>query len=143
MARITIEPGEAHEATSCECCGNKTETVHGFVYNNDDAYAVYFASWTIGHSERGVTMAIGLGEWGDGAASSQRRSIGLQCRTTDDEIQFMVIEPDQSPWGRKEFLGRMLPRETALQDSAIKEFFQIAERVVDDDPRVSNFIKGA
>ena len=88
-------------------------------------------------------MAIGLGEWGDGAASSQRRSIGLQCRTTDDEIQFMVIEPDQSPWGRKEFLGRMLPRETALQDSAIKEFFQIAERVVDDDPRVSNFIKGA
>jgi hypothetical protein len=143
VARITIEPGEAKEPTYCECCGNKTLTVHGFVYNNNDAYAVYFASWTIGHLERGVTMAIGLGQWGEGATPNQRRSVSLECRTTEEQIQFAVIDPGQSPLGRTEFLGRMLPRDAALKDAEIKEFFHIAEHVVHDDPRISSFINEA
>ncbi len=103
MAKITIEPGEAKESTYCECCGNKTETVYGFVYNNNDAYAVYFASWTIGHLERGVTMAIGLGGWAEGGIPDQRRSVGFECRTTEDQIQFAVIDPEQSLWGAQNF----------------------------------------
>ena len=143
MTKITIEPGEAKEPTYCECCGNKTETVHGFVYNNNDAFAVYFASWTIGHSSKAVTIAIGLGDWGEGATPKQRHSIGLECRTTEDQIQFAVIDPEQSPWGRTEFIGRMLPRQEALKDSAIKKFFHIAEHVIHDDPRISSYINGA
>jgi hypothetical protein len=143
VARITIELGEAKEPTYCECCGNKTLTVHGFVYNNNDAHAVYFASWTIGHMEKGVTIAIGLGEWGDGASLSQRRSVGLECRTTEEQIQFAVIDPEQSPWGCSEFLGRMLHRDAALKDVEIKEFFHIAEHLVHDDPRISEFINEA
>jgi hypothetical protein len=143
VARISIEPGKAKEPTYCECCGNKTLTVHGFVYNNNNAYAVYLACWTVGHPERGVAMAIGLGEWGEGASPDQRRSVGLECRTTDNQIQFAVIDPEQSPWGRTEFLGRMLPRDTALKDAEIKEFFHIAEHVVQEDPRVSSFINEA
>jgi len=140
MAKITIEQGPEQEPKYCTCCGNKTLTVHGFVYNDNNAYAVYFASWTLGHRERGVSMAIGLGEWGDGSSPEKRRSMGLECRTTGDQYQFVVIEPEQSPWGKSEFLGRMLPREKALDDIQIKEFFQIADHIIQEDPRVRAFL---
>ena len=143
MSTITIELGEQKEPTYCECCGNKNETVHGFVYNNNDAYAVYFASWTVSHLERGVTMAIGIGEWGEEAIPTQRFSVGIECRTTKDQIQFAIIDPEQSPWGRTEFLGRMLSREAALNHSSIKDIFNIAEHVVHDDTRISSFINEA
>ena len=140
MAKITIEQGPEEDPKRCACCGNKTLTVHGFVYRDNNAHAVYFASWTIGHSERGVAMAIGLGEWGDGSSPETRRSIGLECRTTDDKFQFMIIDPGQSPWGKSEFLGRMLPREKALTDLQIDDFFQIADHIVQEDPRVRAFL---
>lgn len=140
MTKITIEQGPEQESKFCTCCGNKTLTVHGFVYDDNNAYAVYFASWTPGHRERGLSMAIGLGEWGEGSSSGKRRSIGLECRTTGEQYQFMVIEPEQSPWGKSEFLGQMLPREKARDDFQIKEFFQIADHIVQEDSRVRAFL---
>jgi hypothetical protein len=90
-----------------------------------------------------VAIAIGTGEWVDGATPAQRRSVGLQCRVSDDQLQFMVQEPDQSPWGEKDFLGRMLSRASALEDPRLSEVFHIAEQVVADDARVAEFIATA
>lgn len=140
MTKITIEQGPEQEPRYCECCRNKTLTVHGFVYRDNSAHAVYFASWTLAHPERGVTMAISLGEWGEGSSPENRRSVALECRTTEDQYQFMIIDPEQSPWGKSEFLGRMLPREKALDDSRIDEFFRIADHIVQEDPRVKAFV---
>lgn len=143
MTVVTLELGDEHEPTTCSCCGNTTRTVHGFVYADGDAHAVYFATWTQGHVEKGVVMAVGVGEWGEGASPGRRRSVGLECRLGADQVQFTLTDPEQSPWGRTEFLGQMLSREAALKDPALPEIFHIAEHVVTDDARVAEFIAKA
>src|SRR5689334_8632818 len=83
MSIVTLEPGETHEPRPCECCGKKSHTVHGFVYENGDAHAVYFAAWSEGHQELGVTMAIALGEWGDESGPADRYNAdGLSVPTS-------------------------------------------------------------
>lgn len=139
---LHVELGDADRPSRCECCGQVTRTVHGFVYRGDDAYAVYYAGWSEGHADRGVTMAIAVGEWGDDSAVSDRTSIGLRARSTASQIEFAVLDPDESPWGHTDLLGAMVPRAVALKHRVLKVIFEIAERVVRDDSRVAAFLQG-
>jgi hypothetical protein len=136
MPKITIELGEERELSHCECCGNVTRSVHGFLYKDNDAYAVYFASWTDNHKERVVTIAIGLGEWGDNATEEDRFSVGLNAWSVAEQKNFAVIEPSDSPWGATKFIGRMMSRDSVLASPEKEEFFHVAEHIVNDDPRI-------
>src|SRR5437868_558522 len=114
MGEISLELGGSSEPYLCPCCNQVSQTIWGFVYEDGDAHAVYYAGWTLGHKHEGVTIAIGLGEWGDDTGPEGRYSVGLEARTTDSDILFAVIDPDRSPWGNTEFIGRMLSRDEAL-----------------------------
>ena len=137
MSVITIEIRDIKGPHPCDCCGANTYNVRGFVYEDGDAHAVYFAGWSEGHEDRGVSLAIGLGDWGEGSGVADRYSVGLEARVTDAEIQFAVIDPARSPWGETKFLGRMMERQQALAHPAIKHIFHLAEHIVRDDPRVN------
>jgi hypothetical protein len=137
---LTLELGEEDPPNKCQCCGKKSRSVHGFAYRNGDAYAVYYAGWAEGHPERGVTMAIATGEWGDDSDVADRVSIGIEAKTSESRIQFTVLDPEQSPWGRTELLGELLQRQVALQHSQLKQFFELAESVVREDVRVKTFL---
>lgn len=136
---LTLEQGEESMPTACECCGRYSRTVHGFVYRNDDAYAVYYAGWSEGHPERGVTMAIAMGEWGDDSDASDRVSVGVRAFASSSEIHFSILDPEESPWSRTDLLGDMIPRKVALHHPSLKEVFTIAEVLVEHDFRVRDF----
>lgn len=133
---LTLEPGPEDPPTKCSCCEKMSRTVHGFVYRNKDAYSIYYAGWSEGHPDRGVTMAIAVGEWAEGSDASDRVSMGLEARATETQIQFAVLNPERSPWRKTDLLGEMLPREKALRHPALKEIFEVAEYVVRYDARV-------
>ena len=137
---LQLEAGEADRPTRCDCCGRVSRTVHGFIYKDGDAYAVYYAGWSEGHPDRGVTMAIAVGEWTDDSTTSDRVSVGIESRSTASEIQFSVLEPEQSPWGHTELLGAMLARPKALAHPVLPEIFEVAEYVVAHDERVASFL---
>ena len=143
MATLTIELGDEIEPALCQCCGNETRRVYGFVFQDSNAYAVYFAAWTVGHVETGVAIAICLGDWGEDSSPTGRYCVSLMCRATDDQFQFTVIDPTQSPWADITLVGKRLRREEALAHPEAGEFFHIAEHVISDDPRVSSFLKTA
>lgn len=48
----------------CECCGAEEVRLTRFVYQDGDAFAVYYAKFTRGHSKPVVYGLIGLGAWG-------------------------------------------------------------------------------
>jgi hypothetical protein len=137
---LKIELGEDPPPTRCECCGAATSTAHGFVYEAGDARAIYYAGWSAGHPDRGVTMAIAIGDWDEGADASKRVSIGLAAYSTEKEIQFSVLSPENSPWGRTDLLGRMLPRSEALRHPLLQEAYAIAEHIATHDGRVADFL---
>jgi hypothetical protein len=140
MIGLSLEPGLQEEGAICDCCGAQSTTVHGFVYESGDACAIYYAGWSAQHPERGVTMVIATGEWDEGSGPTDRVSIGLQALSTGTEIHFSVLEPDQSPWGKTELFGEMLPRDKALHHSSLRKTLEIAEFVVREDPRTHSFL---
>lgn len=133
---LSLEAGPLEAGTVCDCCGTRSTTVHGFVYRNGDAFAVYYAGWSDQHRERGVTLAIATGEWAEGSGPQDRTSIGLEARPTAAEIQFTTVGPEQSPWGETPLFGRMLSRDHAKASPSLSSTLEVAEVIVRDDPRV-------
>jgi hypothetical protein len=140
MSVLRLELGESRDAAPCECCGAKSRTAHGFVYRDGDAYAVYYAGWSDGHPGRGVSLAIAVGEWTDGSSPADRVSIGILATPTPSSVDFMVLNPTESPWGDTPLLGKMLGREHALAHPMLKEAMRIATHIVRDDTHVRRFL---
>jgi hypothetical protein len=140
MSTLQLELGEFGEAGRCACCNATSRTVHGFVYRDGDAYAVYYGGWSDGHPERGVSLAIAVGEWTEGTSPADRVSIGMIAMPTPSSVNFGVLNPTESPWGDTPLLGKMLERAQALTHPALKAVMHVAEHVVLEDTRVRRFL---
>jgi hypothetical protein len=135
MGEISIEPSGQRDPYKCPHCGNESHTVWGFVYCDGNAYAVYYAGWTLGHEDTGVL--IGMGEWGEGTEPDNRYSFGLVVRSHGSDFAFMVVGPDDSPIGEVKFIGHLLSRQEALSHPEIQDVYHVAEHIVRDDPRLA------
>jgi hypothetical protein len=128
------------KASRCHCCGNAGWTGHGFVYRNGDAYAVYYCAWSQAHPERGVSLAIAVGEWDDNSSVRDRTCVGVEAYEGETEVLFRVLDPTESPWPQTDLLGLMLSREEALKSAIIVDIFAIAESIARKHPALSQFL---
>ncbi len=138
MLSIEFEPPRTAEP--CACCGGQTTALTRFVYEDGNAHAVYLASYSDNHAERVVSVALGLGEWGDGASPDQRVAFAFNLRSDANQFQIMVIDPDHSPWSHATYLGSMLSREEALAHPLIKELFHITDHIVAEDAAIKTYL---
>ena len=130
MVNYDIEVGENKSVSTCHCCGKKSYVGHGFIYKNDDAYAVYYVGWSDAHPDKKVSIAIAIGKWDDDSTVDDRTCFGIEASEGADEIFLRVIEPDESPWSNTDLLGPMLTRDEALSHPLLKEVFVIAEVIL-------------
>jgi hypothetical protein len=68
MGTLSVEPGEDKALTMCQCCGQTQYNAFGYVSSNEEPHAVYFATWSLGHLDRGVWLAVTLGDWSESPA---------------------------------------------------------------------------
>ena len=141
MSKITIELTDPVQDEPCPCCGNVTTRLTRFVQSNGAAFAVYYAAFTQGHSERGIAIALSLGDWAKDEPDD-RVAFALRIRSTDSEYQVSVDDAKFSAWHDVDILGRMLDRKEALAHSWIKEVFHITDHIVTEDPVVKTFLDG-
>jgi hypothetical protein len=78
---LTIYPEDARTFGPCDCCGQMTSRVWGYVYKLGDALAVYYVEWTPGH-ETSAHFDIILGTWGDETQKPDRKAISLEYRVS-------------------------------------------------------------
>lgn len=64
---LTIEPAPEVRERVCRDCRRPFSTVHGFVYDEGDAYAVYHALLQRGHLSVAVDLALSFGSWERGS----------------------------------------------------------------------------
>lgn len=138
---LEIEIGEDAELSTCACCGVESRVGHGFVYNNKHAYAVYYVGWTPRHRERGVTLAVAIGEWGDGSAVGNRTCFGLEAHEGERQVLMRFIEPEESPWRSTDLLGPMISRKDALGHDASRDALNVAEYIFREHPSVREFLR--
>jgi hypothetical protein len=143
MASLRLEIGEDEKGHTCECCGHPSSTGHGFVYRDDTAFAVYYAGWCEAHRDRGVTLAIAIGEWDEGSTVDQRTCFGIEAYEGQDEILFSVIDPELSPWPDTKLLGRMMRRDEALVNALLSDALAVAEEIVRGHPAIRRFLNAS
>jgi hypothetical protein len=114
-----------------------------FVYENGDAYAVYYARLGEKHEPRIVEAVVSVGEWGEGAGPWDRFAFALRLRAGQTEYQVTVVNAAESPWHGVDLLGRMLDREEALAHERLAEVFHVTDHMVVDDAVIREYLNGA
>ncbi|PHR87166.1 MAG: hypothetical protein COA78_37360 [Blastopirellula sp.] len=139
MIEIEFEEPE-HE--SCECCGNTATRLTRFVYQDGDAYAVYYVLFTAGHEEKVAYALLGLGEWGEGGEPENRTAFAVKIWDNNNNWAITVTDKEESPWSDVEFLGTILDREKAIQHPWIKDVYHLIDHLVAEDEPVIEFFNG-
>jgi hypothetical protein len=139
---LTFEFEEPSSA-KCECCGGITTSLTRFVYEDGDAYAIYYARFGVTHEPRVVDAVVSIGEWGEGSGPWGRVAFPFRLLAAKAEYQVTVVDAAESPWQGAELLGRMLDRAEALRHDRLAEVFHISDHMVRDDRPLRDYLNGA
>ena len=133
---------EEPSSSKCECCGGVSTSLTRFVYEDGNAYAIYYARFGLDHDPRVVEAVVSVGEWGEGSGPWDRVAFLFRLRPAEDEYPVTVVDAAESPWEGVELLGRMLDRADALQHERIDEIFHITDHMVRDDAPLRDYLNG-
>lgn len=133
---------EKPETSVCDCCGKTTTRLIRWVIQNDEAFAMYYAAFSDGHSESGVIGVVSFGEWWvDGYIPEARVAIAFQMWEGDGEYKVVITDASESPWANAKLIGRKLSREQALESEWTKDLFHITDHMVSADPAIRRFFE--
>ena len=127
--------------SECDCCGKQLTNVTRFVTRDNQAWAIYYASFGESHPEKGVYLAIGIDDVGDTPEWIGRTAFALWLSASEDEYRTTVTDKDDSPWSGSKVLGRMLDREEALTHASIDEVFHLVDHIVKEDPAIKGLFE--
>ena len=142
-SNVAIEPGPEATTGHCDCCGNESKAFHGFVYLDDQAHGLYLCTYTVGHPEFGVSMAVSLRGWGEGADPTEKECVALEWVQSETGPGCRVSDAATCPWGNESSLGRKLSREEALANGVAQEAFVVTDAVWAEDIRLSAALAGS
>ena len=132
MDTFSVDPSGKVEVVACECCGDKSTTVNGFVQGGggETAYSVHWTNNKI--REHGAHFDLLM------TSDPEHLAISLEFRITEDGPGFMVIDaggrdiwksfPHVKRFARDEVVGTPLATQAFsivdaiwLQDGRIRE----------------------
>lgn len=137
---LTVEYDAPRDHGPCPCCGGHTTSLTRFVHKDGNAHAVYLATYSDNHPEKIVSIAAGIGEWGEGTSPKDRIAVALQLRCNNESYAVSVIDVSDSPWPTAEFLGQHLTRAEALAHPLIKEIFHLTDHIVLEDEPIKAYL---
>jgi hypothetical protein len=135
---ITIEQPDPRIST-CDCCGNRTTTLLRFVYKDEDAYAVYFASFTEDHPNKVVQSIVSIGGWGEDSSPEDRYAFALRFWDTEGQYNVEVIDAADSLWSNADTIGHKLSRAEALEHPLLPDVFHVTDHIFRDDEYLLSF----
>ena len=139
---FSLELGDEVANKTCGCCGEQYKSVAGFIKQDNDAYAVYFATLQTGHPDITVGLTVSIGKWWDDTALDERHWIYLTVEPSPENFNMRIEEPDCSPHSDFKSLGIALSREEVLASSMKEAFFAVADYIVVEDPAVNSYLMG-
>ena len=133
---LTLEVGESNEHGPCDCCGNESRTVWGYIYRNDSAYAAYYVHWTVVRPDHGQTVYLLVGDWGDAAKPDDRKLVMLEGQYIDGLPTFMIVDADAAPANMQQLSSGVLNRDQIIGTEFAQAVFGIIDVIWLKDPRV-------
>lgn len=126
----------------CDCCGGRLTNLTRFVIKDDNAFAIYHATFGASHPEKGVLLAIGIdNDWSE-SESLTRVSFPCWIFMSNNEYRVSVTDKAESPWNESKVLGKMLDRQEALEHRFINEVFHLIDHIVEEDTDIKGLFEG-
>jgi len=123
----------------CPHCGAPALVVRGGVREEARDVAIYLAARIDGH--RPIALAIAWGKWGRDTVPGDRVLVSLLARSDEEgSFEFMVVDPERTPFECDAVLGQALSRSEALAHVDLQKIFSVGQDVVNEDPRVSEWM---
>jgi hypothetical protein len=138
---IRIEYEEPTQSGPCACCGGTTTSLTRFVYEDDDAHAIYYARFSDNHPDRVVVATISLGEWGEDTPD-QRVAFAVRIWSDGSNYNMGLIDAAESPWHDVQVIGNTLDRQEALAHPLLEEAFHITDHMVREDQAIKHYLDG-
>jgi hypothetical protein len=142
MSDYSLEIGEYINELTCTCCAEKKKRARGFVTRQDSAHAIYYALLNVSEEQPRVGLTLSVGPWWEGTDPSQRAWVHLELWSEDDGVHMNIRDPKESnfyPWEKG---GRSYTRDEATGSELIKEFWSVADFIVDSDPAIASYLSG-
>jgi hypothetical protein len=127
----------------CAACATTFTVVRGSVFDGRSPIGLYLvALHGHGHAGKGrlAHLAISLLDQERGQASGPPAIAAAMDAVADEEqFEISLVDWKDSPWKDESYLGQMLDRAAALGHSQKSNFFQIADRILEDVPEVVSY----
>lgn len=135
---LVINPEDQRTFGPCECCGNMTQRVWGYVNQGNATVAAYFVEWTPGHVQNPANFDLILGAWGPTTVPKDRKAVALDFRRFDSGPAFTVIDAANRPVAKSSLVGDALRREQVIGEPIAKTVFAICDTVLTQDHRLTH-----
>jgi len=121
---------------TCSRCGKAYAGSQGLVSNPEITDAKFLASLhaCVGNPE--ILLAIAF----DDLTGASPVVSNLLVLRTGSGVQMCFVEPEETPWGDKNTLGKLLTRQEALASPLKEPYFRIADVIVDRLPHLHFFL---
>ena len=113
--------------------------VRGFVYENDEALAVYFAEPSGMINFPMLRLGLVVGNWAGETLQSDRESVAFSVRPGP---QLEPIDPYLPTFPEINFLGEIVLKDALAAHLKAETFRAIAQAVIADDPRLGEMRNG-
>lgn len=136
MSNLSVEATGLSDTGHCECCGNRSRTVWGYVYQDANVISVYYVHWTRDRIDHGATVELLVGPWGAGASPNDRSAVRLAYQISANGPEFMVIDAHDSPAAQSELVNGGMRREEVIGTDLEPLVFKIVDAVWLQDSRI-------
>jgi len=142
MDRVIEGTGEK-DFGPCQCCGDMSRSVWGFVRQGDRTEAAYFVDWTLGHvNDHGAHFDVVFGPWGHDGSKADRQAVSLEFRRTERGPSFMVIDAESRAFARPGLAQRLLKRAEVIGTPLAQVVFDIVDAIWVQDARIGEITHG-
>ena len=134
--RLTIYPDDNASFGPCECCGQMTSRVWGYVNDGDVGIAAYYVEWTPGHEERAANFDFIIGKWGKDAEAKDRQAVAVEFRKLETGPGFRVIDAIYRQVAESSLVSEALNRDAVIGTPIATKVFALCDLVYLEDPRI-------
>ncbi|HKB93828.1 MAG TPA: hypothetical protein VKC62_06320 [Gaiellaceae bacterium] len=138
---MSIEPASGVERRVCSDCGRPFSSVHGFVYEDGNACAVYHALLQTHQPSTVADLALSFGSWDEEATAADRMRVGVRVWPEQDDVMMHINDPGESSWGDSETLGKLAGRSEVLGTPLERQALQTVEFLIVHDPRIAEHLR--
>lgn len=125
----------------CQCCDQDSIFITNYIFEGGAPRGAYVAYFTNGHQEKGVHMALTVGDWSEDASNQDRHTflMDLWQDKTHDNVRFMDWHGDV--WQAMDFPGIKHDRDAALSHKQLDQLYLIKDHIIAKDGIIRRFFE--